>query len=95
MCQPCMRLLIEGMEERKQMVEYRKSIDLDANTEYWFAELGVLNFLNGGSSWPFTSEDAARKFAIAHKRIAKTIHGIDREVWLRFPDGTKEDIKDV
>lgn len=73
------------------MVEYRKKIELDRDKDYWFVEMGQLNFLNGGSSYPFPSLSAARKFAEDQKHIAKAVHGIDREVRLLHPDGTVDE----
>jgi hypothetical protein len=75
------------------MVEYRKQIELDPNTNYWFVEMGVLDRLNGGSSYPFPTYETAHKFAVAHKRIAKQSHGVDREIAIRFPNGTIETIQ--
>lgn len=72
-------------------MEYRKKIDLDPNTNYWFVEMGELNFLNGGSNYPFTNETAARLFATNHKYFAR-MEGIDRAIRIRFPDGSIEEI---
>lgn len=75
-------------------MEYRKRIEIDRDKDYVFVDMGELNFLNGGSSYPFPTEEAARKFAVTHKRIAKQTYGVDREVSLRFPDGRIEDVTD-
>ena len=76
-------------------MEYRKKIDLDAETKYWFVEMGELNRLNGSGAYPFTSYEKALLFALNHKRIAKLTYGADRSVVIRFPDGTKEVIHDA
>jgi hypothetical protein len=73
-------------------MEYRKRIELDTSTDYWFVELGEMLRLTGDSSWPFPTEAAARKFAVANKRLAKQKYGAERDVRIRFPDGTKEEI---
>lgn len=73
-------------------MEYRRRMELDQNTDYWFVEMGELNFLNGGSSYPFTSEEAARRFAINHKLIAKQQHGVDRAISIRHPDGFIQEV---
>lgn len=73
------------------MVEYRKRIELDREKDYWFVEMGPLNFLNGGCSYPFPSAGAALRFAEAHKHIAKRIHGVDREIRVLHPDGTVDE----
>jgi hypothetical protein len=74
-------------------LEYRKKIDLEPDTEYWFVEMGPLNFLNGGSSYPFTALEKAMGFAVNHKWLAKHKHGVDREVSVRFPDGTVQAVE--
>lgn len=74
-------------------MEYRKSIELDANTDYWFVEMGELNFLNGGSKYPFMSFDAAKRFAVNHKLLAKQRHGVDRQVFIKHPDGFITEVK--
>jgi len=72
------------------MVEYRKRIELDRDKSYWFVDMGELNFLNGGCSYPFPTLEAAVRFAESHKAIAYQIHGKDREISVRHPDGTVE-----
>lgn len=76
------------------MVEYRKRIEIDRDKDYVFVDLAECVFLNGGSSYPFPTEEAARRFAINHKRIAKQNYGVDRAVALRFPDGRIEEVTD-
>ena len=76
------------------MVEYRRRIEIDRDKDYIFVEMGELNFLNGGSSYPFPTEQAARLFAVNHKRIARQTYGVDRDIQLRFPDGRLEEIND-
>jgi hypothetical protein len=71
-------------------MEYRKKIDLNPNSEYWFVEMGELDRLNGPSSYPFPTEQAARRFAVNHKRLS---YG-QRDVQIRFPDGQIEVIDD-
>lgn len=71
-------------------MEYRRRIEVDSTTDYWWVEMGVLNFLNGGCSYPFPTLAAAHHFAQTHKAIAKSVHGRDREVAVRHPDGTIE-----
>lgn len=73
-------------------MEYRKKIELDRDKDYWFVRLGELNRLIGPADYPFPTAAAAQKFAEAHKYIAKTIHGIDREVSIRNPDGSVHDL---
>ena len=73
-------------------MEYRKRIEIDRDKDYVFVEMGELNRLNGPASYPFPTEEAARLFATNHKRIAKQQHGVDRDIRLRFPDGTIEEI---
>ncbi len=70
-------------------MEYRKKIDLNPNTEYWFVEMGQLDRLNGPSSYPFPSLEAAMKFAVNHKRISFG----QRDVQIRFPDGEVETVE--
>lgn len=72
------------------MVEYRKTVELQADTDYWFVKMGELNRLNGAHSYPFTSEKSARIFAEMHKTLALQLHGVDREVTILFPDGREE-----
>jgi hypothetical protein len=74
------------------MVEYRKTIEIDRDKHYVFVDLEECVFLNGGSSYPFPNEEAARTFAVNHKLIAKQRFGVDRQVRLRFPDGSTEEI---
>lgn len=71
-------------------MEYRKSIPLATDTDYWFVEMGELTRLNGSFSYAFPSEESARKFAVAHKALALQIHGVDRDISIKFPDNTKE-----
>ena len=71
-------------------MEYRKRIEVNHETDYWWVEMGELNRLNGGASYPFPTVEAARKFAESHKNIAKAIHGVDREVQVRHPSGEIE-----
>lgn len=73
-------------------MEYRKKIDLDPTSDYWFVVLGELNRLNGTSSWPFPSLKAARTFAESQKSLALAVHGIHREVAIRYPDGSVEEL---
>lgn len=73
-------------------MEYRKKVKLDPNTEYYFVEMGELNRLNGGASYPFPSLEAAERFAESHKIIAKQNYGIDRDIVIRFPDGTRKEV---
>jgi hypothetical protein len=71
-------------------LEYRKRIEVDSNTDYWWVAMGPLNFLNGGCSYPFPTAAAASRFAQNQKLIAKAIHGVDREISVTYPDGTIE-----
>lgn len=87
-CHQCMRETVLGMKEQKELIEYRKTIPLDTSTDYWFVEMGELNFLNGGSNYPFPTLEAAERFAINHKRIALQQYGVDRDIAIRYPDGT-------
>lgn len=73
-------------------MEYRKSVQLDANADYWVVTMGELNRLNGKSSWPFPSEAAAIAFADAHKALALSIHGVHRDISIQFPDGRTEKV---
>lgn len=88
LCQACQAELLLHNYERKLKVEYRKQIDLDPNTSYFFVHMGELNRLNGPSNYPFTSEEAALRFANNHKLIAKQQYGVDRDIEVRYPDGT-------
>lgn len=72
-------------------MEYRKQVELDPGSDYWFVELGESTFLNGGSAYPFPSERAAQVFAENQKFLAK-MRGNDREVRIRYPNG---DIKNI
>ncbi|AGK87546.1 hypothetical protein M045_gp67 [Mycobacterium phage HINdeR] len=67
-------------------MEYRKAVPL-STAEYWWVDLGRLNSLNEGGSWPFPTREAAYRFAGAHKALAAE-EGTDREVTVREPDGT-------
>ena len=88
LCPVCQNEVLEYLQNwMVKMPEYRKSIPLDANTEYWFVELGVLSARHGGASYPFPSYEAARKFAFAHKR-----RDIDRDVSVIYPDGSQHPI---
>lgn len=69
-------------------MEYRKSIPLDANTDYWFVELGELTRFNGSFSYAFPSLEAAQTFAESHKYVAKSLHGVDRDVSIKYPNGS-------
>lgn len=73
-------------------MEYRKTIDLDPTTQYWFVKLGELNRLNGTSSWPFPTLEAATTFAESQKALALAVHGIHREVAILHPDGTVHEL---
>lgn len=82
---------------------YRRATSLSASTDWWFVEMGRLDRLNGPASYPFPSEAAAFRFAAAHKRIASlhtwtelddTVNtGVDRDIAVRFPDGTRQVIE--
>lgn len=74
-------------------MEYRKKVELRPGTDYWFVDMGELNFLNGGVSYPFTSEEAARKFAVNHKLLAKQKHGVNRRIEIRHPDGFIQEVE--
>lgn len=78
--------------ERIAMVKYRKTVDLNPNTDYWFVEMGELKYLDGGSSYPFPTEEAALLFARNHKLAARLAYGVDRVVTVRHPDGRVEEI---
>ncbi len=79
---------------------YRKATSLSADTEWWFVEMGRLDRLNGPGSYPFPSEAAAFRFASAHKLLGSVhtwtdlddsvLAGVDREIAVRFPDGTRQ-----
>ena len=88
LCPACQQDLVEYIEKwMVKMPEYRKSISLDPNTEYWFVELGVLSARHGGAAYPFPSYEAARTFAFTHKR-----RDIDRDVSVIYPDGSQHPI---
>jgi len=72
---------------------YRKTIELDRDTDYWFVKMGPLNHLNEAASYPFPTYEASERFAINHKMIAKLNYGVDREVVILHPDGTEEVIE--
>ncbi|AFF28449.1 hypothetical protein FDI11_gp26 [Mycobacterium phage Tiger] len=81
------------------MTTYKKDLPLSTEAEYWFVEMGRLDRLNGPSSYPFPAEQAAFRFAAAEKRRAAEHkwldmddtwhHGVDRDIAVRFPDGTR------
>lgn len=73
-------------------MKYRKTIDLSPTTDYWFVQLGELNRLNGSSSWPFPSLEAAERFAELQKSLALEVHAVHREVAIRYPDGTVHEL---
>lgn len=73
-------------------MEYRKKIELSPDTEYWFVEMGPLNFLNGGSSYPFPTEAAAILFATNHLNFAR-LKGCERDIRIRYPNGTTRKIE--
>jgi hypothetical protein len=72
-------------------MEYRKRIEIDRDKDYVFVDLEQGVFMNGGSSYPFPTEEAARRFAVNTKRVS-IMRGFEREVSLRFPDGRTERI---
>jgi hypothetical protein len=72
-------------------MEYRKRIEIDRDKDYVFVELEQGVFMNGGSSYPFPTEETARRFAVNTKRAAVQ-RGVERHVSLRFPDGQIEEI---
>lgn len=72
------------------MNEYRKSIPLDASTDYWFVEMGAIpdkpkwhQELYAFQSYPFPSEAAAASFAAVHLDIEPA-----RQIAIRYPDGS-------
>lgn len=71
-------------------MEYRKKIDLDKEREYWFVQMGEYDRLNGPAAYPFPTEEAARKFAVNHKRMSLG----QREIFIQFPNGTMEEVTD-
>ena len=74
------------------MVEYRRRIEVESKSDYWWVEMGELNFLNGGCSYPFPTVEAAHRFAQTQKNIAKRIHGVDRDVKVRHPNGEVDEL---
>lgn len=57
------------------MKEYRKTIELDSSTEYWFVELGPIpgypdwHVQSKTTSYPFPTAAAAERFADSHARM--------------------------
>ncbi|QGJ90214.1 hypothetical protein PBI_SHEAKEIRA_68 [Mycobacterium phage SheaKeira] len=73
------------------MDEYRKTLDLDAETSYTWVELGpkpdvpLWHHLASPSRYPFPKENAAFRFAEAHKTPG-------RKVQVLTTDGQRIDI---
>ncbi|QAY14239.1 hypothetical protein SEA_HEXAMO_73 [Mycobacterium phage Hexamo] len=65
--------------------EYRKEIELDLNQGYTFVELGLApempawHHLAQPSRWPFPSENAAFRFAEAHKVPGRDVAVLTRD----------------
>lgn len=74
------------------MVKHRKAVELNPNTVYWFVEMDELTYLDGGSSYPFPTEESALLFARNHKLAARLAYGVDRVVTVRYPDGRVEEV---
>ena len=71
------------------MNEYRKSIPLSTETQYWFVQMGPVpnkpdwhTELYTSQSYPFPTPEAASLFASVHKRKDPL-----RDVGIRHPDG--------
>lgn len=79
------------------MKEYRKSIPLNQDSQHWFVELGPIpstpdwhSAIYYNNSYPFPSLEAARRFAFD----ARGRHW-QRDIAIRFPDGSREEIPHV
>jgi hypothetical protein len=57
------------------MKQYRKTIPLDREKDYWFVELGPISGMpawheqSKTASYPFPTAEAAKRFALAHERM--------------------------
>ena len=79
------------------MDEYRRDIPHNPKNDYWFVELGPIPDqpdwhmkLYEFQAYPFPRLEAARKFAFSSReRYWK------RDISIRFPDGTREEIPHV
>lgn len=61
------------------------------SSDYFHVRMGRLNHLNAGSSYAFPNEEAAFRFARAHKDIARG-EGVERDIVVVYPDGQEEEI---
>jgi len=76
------------------MKEFRRDVPLSHDTKYWFVEMGPIPGMPAwhadiyqSSSYPFPSEEAARRFAMdVRERDWK------REAWIRYPDGSRRKV---
>lgn len=73
------------------MQEFRRTVELSSDTNYWFVEMGPIPGMPGwhtklyqSNSYPFPSEEAAKRFGMAARE-----RDWKREISIRYPDGTR------
>lgn len=76
------------------MQEYRKRITHNPDAHYWFVEMGPIPGMPGwhtklyeSNSYPFPSEEAAKRFAMGVRE-----RDWKREAWIRYPDGSRREV---